>query len=120
MWEDVGKETQALLEQIMARTCQFRGEGPHNDFRSQRLLQLVWRDGSVKAGGDQDLAALLLVRTAVVGHTRITAFRLVPALWRWKHGSIKVEAPLRLVRHNVLLEVTLGLAIVLTVSCSGP
>jgi putative copper resistance protein D len=46
-------------------------------------------------------------------------FRLVPALQRSKQGSMTAEAPLRVVRRNVLIEQTLALVIVLIVGWLG-
>jgi len=54
MREDVGKETQELLEQISARHARVAATAV-NDLPSKRLLQLVWRDGFVTAGAIQDL-----------------------------------------------------------------
>jgi hypothetical protein len=58
------------------------------------------------------------VGLALVDHTD-NRVRLVPTPLRWKQGSIKVEAPLRVVRRNVLVEQTLGLAIVIIVGWLG-
>jgi len=46
-------------------------------------------------------------------------FRLVPRLQRWKQGSMPAEAPLRVLRRNVLIEQTLGVLIVLIVAWLG-
>src|SRR5262245_17876792 len=46
-------------------------------------------------------------------------FRLVPRLQRWKQASMPAEAPLRVVRRNVLIEQTLGVLIVLIVAWLG-
>ena len=66
---------------------------------------------------------LLLVKVCLLGGMLALAaqnrFRLVPALQRSKQGSMAAEAPLRVVRRNVLTEQTLALMIVLIVGWLG-
>jgi putative copper resistance protein D len=66
---------------------------------------------------------LLLVKVSLFGAMLALAaqnrFRIVPTLQRWKQGSMSAEAPLRVVRRNVLIEQTLGLLIVLIVGWLG-
>jgi copper resistance protein D len=66
---------------------------------------------------------LLLVKVCLFGGMLVLAaqnrFRLVPALQRCKQGSVPAEAPLLVVRRNVLVEQTLGLVIVLIVGWLG-
>jgi putative copper resistance protein D len=66
---------------------------------------------------------LLLVKVSLFGAMLALAaqnrFRLVPTLQRWKQGSMSAEAPLRVVRRNVLIEQTLALVIVLIVGWLG-
>jgi putative copper resistance protein D len=66
---------------------------------------------------------LLLVKVCLfAGMLALAAqnrFRRVPALRRWKQASIPAQAPLRVVRRNVLVELALGLVIVLIVGWLG-
>ena len=66
---------------------------------------------------------LLLIKLCLLGGMLALAaqnrFRLVPALQRLKQGSTPAEAPLCVVRRNVLIEQTLALVIVLIVGWLG-
>ena len=66
---------------------------------------------------------LLLVKVGLfAGMVALAAqnrFRRIPALQRWKQASMPTEAPLRVVRRNVLVELTLGLVVVLIVGWLG-
>ena len=66
---------------------------------------------------------LLLVKVCLfAGMLALAAqnrFRRIPALKRWKQASMPAEAPLRVVRRNVLVELTLGLVVVLIVGWLG-
>jgi putative copper resistance protein D len=66
---------------------------------------------------------LLLVKVCLfAGMLALAAqnrFRLIPVLQRCKQGSMPAEAPLSVVRRNVLVEQTLGLVIVLIVGWLG-
>jgi len=66
---------------------------------------------------------LLLVKMCLLGGMLALAaqnrIRLVPALQKWKRGSMPAEAPLRTVRRNVLIEQALALVIVLIVGWLG-
>ena len=76
------------------------------------------------AGADSLLTVLRPPKVCLLGGMLALAvqnrFRFVPALQRWKQGSMPVAAPMRVFRRNALIEQTLGLGIVLILGWLGP